>query len=180
MIAAAPLYHPAMRTRLVFPLLLIVILSACGGTTATNANPPTTGNQTSTSQPTKAPAGKVDCAKIKTAAVELLGVQFMAQLNDKDTVEAVRAKQMGNFDPDTFLAAMHELHALDSYASPVLGDPKPAIDFYEKAATAAKTLFATDPITQAAIDTYNLNVGTAAAFLGHQTAIAGAMSEAGC
>lgn len=157
----------------------MAILTACGGSTATNANPPTTGAQTSTSQPTNAPGVKVDCAKIKAAAVELVTVQFMAQLKDKDTVESVRAKQMGNFDPDTFLAAMHELHALDSYAS-ALGDPKPAIDFYEKAGAAAKTLFATDPITQAAIDTYNTNVGTIPAFLGHQTAIAGAMSTAGC
>ena len=45
---------------------------------------------------------------------------------------------------------------------------------------AAQTLFATDPITQAAIDTYNQNVGTVAEFLGHQVAISGAIGAAGC
>ena len=74
---------------------------------------------------------------------------------------------------------MHTLHALDSHPA-VLGDPKAAIDFYEKAANAAKVLFATDPMTQAAIDTYNQNVGTLTEFLGHQGAISAAMGEAGC
>lgn len=106
-------------------------------------------------------------------------MQFLAQLTTPDTVEAMKTHQIGNLDLDKFLAAMHELHALDSHPG-VLGDPKPAIDFYEKAANAAKVLFATDPITQAAIDTYNQNVGTLTEFLGHQSAIAAAMGEAGC
>jgi hypothetical protein len=80
---------------------------------------------------------------------------------------------------DTFLAGMHDLHALDSYSSP-LGDPKAAIDFYEEAGKAAQVLFATDPITQAAIDTYNLKVGSVADFLSHQVAISGAIGAAGC
>ena len=74
---------------------------------------------------------------------------------------------------------MQTLHALDGYTS-VLGDPKAAIDYYIKVAQAAKVLFATDPMTQAAIDTYNQNIGTVSDFLGRQTAIAGAMSQAGC
>jgi hypothetical protein len=41
-------------------------------------------------------------------------------------------------------------------------------------------LFATEPMTQAAIDTYTPNVGTVSDFLGHQVAIAGAMDAAGC
>ncbi|HEX7473862.1 MAG TPA: hypothetical protein VF323_12325 [Candidatus Limnocylindrales bacterium] len=172
-----------MRTRLVIPALLVAVLAACGGSggTASSANPPAASSQTSTGQPTTAPAGngKVDCATIKTAAQELLSVQFLAQLKDADTIAQVKAKQIGDLDLDKFLAAMHDLHALDSYTS-VLGDPKPAIDFYEKAGTAAKVLFATDPMTQAAIDTYNLNVGTVAAFIGHQAAISGAMGTAGC
>jgi hypothetical protein len=52
---------------------------------------------------------------------------------------------------------------------------------YEQAANAAKVLFATEPITQAAIDAYNQdNVGTVGDFLSHQIAISGAMDEAGC
>jgi hypothetical protein len=167
--------------KLIGPALLVAVLTACGGassTPATNANP-TSAATNSAATPAPAGNGKVDCAKVKIAAQELLSVQFLAQLKTADTIASVKAKQIGNLDLDKFLAAMHELHALDGYSS-VLGDPKPAIDFYETAGKAAQTLFATTPMTQAAIDTYNLNVGTITAFLGHQTAIAGAMDSAGC
>ena len=173
-----------MRMKSVVPAaLLVAVLAACGGSaTAPPANP-TAVSQPSTGQTSRATApagnGKVDCATIKTAAAQLLMVQFLAQLKTPDTIASVKAKQIGNLDLDTFLAAMHDLHALDSYSSP-LGDPKAAIDFYEKAGTAAKALFATEPMTQAAIDTYNQNVGSLTAFLGHQIAISGAMDAAGC
>jgi hypothetical protein len=170
-----------MRTRLAATCLLFVVLAACSGGSASTPNPPAATNAAATGQPTKAPAGngQVDCAKLKTAAVQLLAVQFLAQLKTADTIEQVKNKQIGNLDLDAFLAAMHDLHALDSYSS-VLGDPKAAIEFYEKAGTAAKVLFATDPMTQGAIDTYNENVGTVPAFLGHQGAISAAMGSAGC
>ncbi len=160
--------------------LFVVLLAACGGTsTASNPNPPAA-SQAATGQATDPPAGgKVDCAALKTAAQELLGVQLLAQLKTPATIDSIKSKSIGNLDPDKFLAAMQTLHALDSYKSP-LGDPKPAIDAYEKAATAAKVLFATDPMTQAAIDTYNENVGTVSEFLGHQIAISGALDAAGC
>lgn len=161
-------------------VLIVVLLAACGGSsTASNPNPPAA-SQAATSQATNPPAGgKVDCAAIKAAAVELLAVQFLAQLRTPDTIASIKNKQIGNLDLDRFLTAMSTLHALDPYKS-ALGDPKPAIEAYEKAATAAKVLFATDPMTQTAIDTYNQNVGTVPAFLGHQIAIAGAMDAAGC
>ena len=170
-----------MQPKLVIPAaLFVVLLAACGGTsTASNPNPPLT-SQAATGQASVPPAGgKVDCAALKTAAVELLGVQLLAQLKTPDAIASIKSKQIGNLDVDKFLAAMATLHALDSYKGP-LGDPKPAIEAYEKAANAAKVLFATDPMTQAAIDTYNQNVGTVSAFLGHQVAIAGAMDTAGC
>jgi hypothetical protein len=116
---------------------------------------------------------------MKTAAQQLLGVQLLAQLKTPDTIESIKTKAFGNLDLDTFIAALGVLHALDGYPS-VLGDPKAAIDFYIKAAEAAKVLFATEPMTQAAIDTYNQNVGTVGDFLAKQSAISGAMGEAGC
>ena len=162
------------------PPLLVVLLAACGGS-ATGA--PASANPTAAAATSAASApagnGKVDCAKIKTASAQLLMIQFLAQLKTPDTIASIKAKQIGNLDLDVFLAAMHDLHALDSYSS-VLGDPKAAIDFYETAGKAAKTLFAADPLTQADIDTYNQNVGTVTAFLGHQLAISGAMDAAGC
>lgn len=175
-----------MRIRLVIPVLLVTLLAACGGG-GTGGAPTATSSaaagQASSGQPadTAAPAGNgnVDCAKITTAAQQLLMIQFLAQLKTPETIESIKTKQIGNLDLDAFLAGMHELHALDSYASP-LGDPKAAIDFYEEAGKAAQVLFATDPMTQAAIDTYNQHVGTVAEFLNHQIAISGAMGAAGC
>lgn len=165
-----------MRTKLVFPILLIALLAACGG-----ASPGATSKPGATSGPasTSKPAGQVDCDAIKTAGQQLIAIQFLAQLKTADTIESIKNKQIGNLDLDAFLAGMQTLHALDPYPS-VLGDPKAAIDFYMKAAKAAQVLFATDPMTQAAIDTYNQNVGTVGDFLSHQAAIAGAMDEAGC
>ena len=122
----------------------------------------------------------MDCAKVKAATTKLIvAVQLLAQLRDPAGVEAVKAGTVGNLDLDEFLAALKDLHALDGQTS-VLGDPKTAIEAYEKAGEAAKTLFATTPVTQDAIDTYNTNVGTVSSFLGHQAAIAGAMDAAGC
>jgi hypothetical protein len=74
---------------------------------------------------------------------------------------------------------MHVLHVLDGTSTP-LGDPKPAIDAYEQAAQAAQVLFATDPVTQSAIDAYLEHVGSVADFIGHQAAIAAAISDTGC
>ena len=175
-----------MRPRFVIPFLLIsLVAAACGsgGGAAPSVHTSAAVGQTSTDRPSgsTAPAGngKIDCTTITTAGQQLLMVQFLAQLRTPDSVEPIRSKQIGNLDLDAFLAAMHDLHALDAYSSP-LGDPKAAIDSYEAAGKAAQVLFATNPITQAAIDTYLQSVGTVADFLGHQVAIAGAMDAAGC
>jgi hypothetical protein len=164
-----------MKTRLATPILMIALLAACGGASPGGTSQPT-GGQASTAQP----PGQVDCAAIEEAGKQLVGIQLMAQLTNPDTVASIKDKQIGNLDLDAMLAALAVLHALDGYSSP-LGDPKAAIDYYEKAARAAKELFATEPITQAAIDAFNTeNVGTVGAFLGRQAAIAGAIGEAGC
>lgn len=77
------------------------------------------------------------------------------------------------------LAALATLHALDGFSSPP-GDPKAAIEVYEKAVGAAKVLIAKDQMTQADVDTYYETVGSIGEFLGKQTAISGPMDEAGC
>jgi hypothetical protein len=166
-----------MKTRLVASMLMLaVLLAGCGGA---GPGATTKAGATGGTAATAKPGAKVDCAAIKAAAPQLLAVQLLAQLNSADSIASIKSKSIGNLDPDAFIAGMQTLHALDAYPS-VLGDPKAAIDFYIKAAQAAKVLFATEPITQAAIDTYMQNVGSVSDFLGHQVAIAGAMDEAGC
>ena len=171
-----------MRSHLMLPVLLSALLvAACGGATSPPAaTTPAGGAATRQPAASSAPAGgTVDCTAIKSAAVQLISIQLLAQLTTPDNVASIKGKEMGNLDLDAFLAAMKTLHTLDGYASP-LGDPKAAIDAYEAAAKAAKVLFATDPVTQAAIDVYAKNVGPVSTFLGHQVAIAGAMDQAGC
>lgn len=174
-------YDAAMRNRLVLSAMLIATIAACAGGAATGTNGPAGGGQGAT---TPSPAGAssgtggtVDCARINSAAAQLLTVQLLAQLKDPDTVASIKSKQIGNLDPDAFLAAMRDLHALDGVSTP-FGDPKASIDTYEKAGNAAKVLFATEPMTQAAIDTYNQNVGSLTDFLGKQAAISAAIDAA--
>ena len=165
-----------MRSKLVLPILMVAVLAACGGSSpGATTKPGATAGPAATSKP----GGKVDCTAITTAAQQLIAVQFLAQLKTPDAIESIKSKAIGNLDLDAFIAGMQTLHALDAYPS-VLGDPKAAIDFYIKAAKAAKVLLATNPMTQAAIDAYNLNVGTIGDFIGHQGAISGAIGEAGC
>jgi hypothetical protein len=153
-------------------VLLALVVGACGG-----GGPAATGKSpTATQKPGNGTS--VDCAKLTTAASQLVGIQLLAQLTTPETIESI--KSFGNLDIDKLLAALAELHALDSVSTP-LGDAKASIDFYQKAAKAAKTLLAMEPVTQAAIDAYNKdNVGTVGDFLGKQIAISGAMGEAGC
>jgi hypothetical protein len=171
-----------MRARLLVTPLLLVLIAACGGGSSAGTGGSSTGRQGSTASPTAEATGgtgTVDCAKIKSAGAQLLAVQLLAQLKTPETIASIKSKEFGNLDLDAFLAAMHDLHALDGVSSP-LGDPKASIDFYEKAANAAKVLFATEPMTQAAIDTYNENVGSLVDFLGHQAPISAAMDAVGC
>lgn len=165
-----------MKSRLVTTILALTVLAACSG-----AGPGATTKPAATSgtAATAKPGGKVDCEAIKTAAQQLIAIQLLAQLKTPDTIESIKNKSIGNLDPDAFISAMGTLHALDGYSS-ALGDPKAAIDYYIKVAQAAKVLFATEPMTQAAIDTYNQNIGTVSDFLGRQVAISGAIAEAGC
>ncbi len=173
----------SIRRGLVVAVMLAAGLAACGG----GGSPaPAASSGVATAAPSGAPAsaapagnGKVDCAAVKGAAQQLLKVQFLAQLKTPDTIEQIKAKQIGNLDLDTFLASMDALHALDAYTSP-LGDVKAAIDAYEAAGKAAQVLFAVEPITQAAIDTYNQEVGPRAAFIRHAPTILAAMDAAGC
>jgi hypothetical protein len=167
------LYDPRMKIKVALPLVFAVVLAACGGAggpASTAKNPPAATQ--------KAGGGALDCAKLKTAAGYLIGIQLLAQLTTPENVASV--KSMNSLDIVGLINALGDLHALDGVSSP-FGDTKASIDAYEKAAKAAKALFEMNPVTQAAIDAYNKdNVGTVSDFLGKQVAISGAMGEAGC
>ena len=76
-----------MKTSLVAPILLIAILAGCGGATPGATTKP---GETGAANATAKPGGKVDCEAIKTAAVQLLAVQFLAQLKTPDTIESIK------------------------------------------------------------------------------------------
>lgn len=180
-----------MRTRRHATALLVglaLLLAACGGGSSDAGGSSDGGSGSDTTAPKDGGSdsgsdsgskGDVDCEEIKTASQQLLSVQLLAQLNSPDNVAAVKEGTVGTFDPDEFLAGMETLHQLDGYSGP-LGDPGPAIDAYEDAATQAKALLDADPPTQEAIDAYMESIGTTGEFLGHQVAISGALDEAGC
>jgi hypothetical protein len=168
-----------MKTQVASLLFSVAVVAACGGsapgqTSSSNgATPP----PAATSGPPG--GGSVDCAAMKAAAEQLVGIQLLAQMTTPETAASIKDGNIGNLDPDKMLVALARLHALDGYVSP-LGDPKASIEVYERAAEAAKILFAKDPMTQADVDTYYETVGSIGEFLGKQIAISGAMDEAGC
>ena len=164
-----------MKIKVALPFVLAVFVAACGGA----GGPASTAkSQPGATQAQGGGGGKVDCTKLKAAAAQLISIQLLAQLTTPDAVEQV--KSMNSLDINGLIDALGDLHALDSVSSP-FGDTRASIDAYEKAAKAAKALFAMNPVTQAAIDAYNKdNVGTVSEFLGKQIAISGAMGEAGC
>jgi len=175
----------AMRSRLLSLALVALVAAACGGSGASSTSTPaaaaasTAASQAAATNGTGG-TGKVDCASLKGPGADLIiGVQVLAQIRTPEALASVKDKSFGNFDPDTFIASMQKLHALDGVSSP-LGDAKSAIDAYITAAQAAKDLMAKSSATQADVDAYLKNVGSVADFLGKQVAISGAMSAAGC
>lgn len=181
-----------MRTRIFLPLVFAaVVLAGCGssGSTAKSSDANGAKGGVTTAVPGGAPSGsaasggthgKVDCAAVKSAAGRMIvDVQLLAQLDSPESATSIKNHEIGNLDPDRFLADMTTLHQLDGISTP-LGNPKDSIDFYETAAKAAKVLFASDPIDQAAVDTYVKQAGPTGSFLSHQTAISAAMESAHC
>jgi hypothetical protein len=167
-----------MHSKLALSILAVAVFAACGGAAPGATTKPNPGQSSGTTA-TNPPGAQVDCAAIKTAAQQLVGLQLMAQMTDVETAESIKDKNIGNLDPDAMLAALATLHALDSYVNP-LGDPKAAIELFERSAQAAKVLFAKDPMTQADVDAYYETVGSVGTFIGNQAAISGAVGEAGC
>lgn len=165
---------------LLIPLLAVALLvAACGG--ASSASTQNAASSAAASQAAgTAGTGKADCASLKKAAAQLVvGIQLLAQMRSPEAVAGVKDKVVGDFDPDAFIAALQQLHAIDNASSP-LGNPKTAIDNYIAAAQAAKILLAKDKVSQADVDAYLTKVGTISDFIGGQVPISAALSAAGC
>jgi len=164
-------------------------LSACsggsGGGASSGSASTTEARRASTTTTTEAetepaPGGPGGiCTKLGLAADQLANVPIFLHLDSPQNVVAVREQQLGAVDLDVFFRAMVTLHQLDGSPSP-LGDPRHGIDVYERAAVDAKGLFAAPVPDQAAINAYQDSLGDPATFLGHQTSIAAALTEAGC
>ena len=90
---------PAMHHTKLASIALALLVAACGG-----GGPGATSN--TNGQPTSKPAGggtAIDCDAMKAAAVELLGIQLLAQIKTPDTAASIKAKEIGNLDPDRML-----------------------------------------------------------------------------
>ena len=177
----------AMRSTLLTFALVAVLAAACGsagGSSTSNPSSAAASSAASQAAPSTAAgggSGKINCSSLKDATAQLLiGAQVLAQLRTPETIQALKDGTVGpDFDPDKFIAAMQQLHVLDSVSSP-LGDQKTAIDAYIAAAQGAKALLAKSSVTQADIDAYVKSIGSITDFLSKQAAISGALSTAGC
>ena len=178
---------------------LVLVLAACGGGSEASSSSgggtrpaaaPASGASSTTeaeseSEPESesgsgtASRGAIACDELDDAAEQLASVEYLLLLDTPDHARAIKTNLVGDLDLTEFLTAMRTLHQLDPYGGP-LGDPRTAIETYEAAALAARDLFAVEPITQAAINVYQDSLGDPAAFLSQQTAITGALAEAGC
>ena len=100
---------------------VVVLVAGCGGAGAhVQPEPAATGAGAKTAEPG---GSRRLCCHSQTPASRLLGIQLLAQLTTPETIASIRDQEIGNLDLDALLAALDELHALDSFASP-LGDPE--------------------------------------------------------
>lgn len=186
MLASSPV--PNRRSTGSLLVGLVLALSACGGGGGQSGDGASAGDGTSTTavREARTTTTTVDpgapggiCTRLDEAAEQLDQVPLFLQLTTPDNVNAIKAKLIGDLDLDEFFRAMVVLHQLDGSSSP-LGDPRDAINAYERAAVEAKPLFAAPSPSQASINAYQDVIGDPGTFLAHQTPIAAALTEAGC
>ena len=108
----------------------------------------------------------------------IVDVQLLAQVNNADSVAAIKNGTIGNYTPDSFGAILAKLQFLKSQPPSVLGDPGPALDYYAKANDAVKSMIDSGNVTQAQIDAYKAQIGDVSSVVGKQTAIVAALSQA--
>jgi len=184
LLASSPVPNPRSTGSLLVGLVLA--LSACGGGQSGDGASAGEGTSTTAVREARTTTTTIDpggpggiCTRLDEAAEQLDQVPLFLQLTTPDNVNAIKAKLIGDLDLDVFFRAMVVLHQLDGSTSP-MGDPRDAIDAYERAAVEAKPLFASENPSQASINAYQDEIGDPGTFLAHQTPIAAALTEAGC
>src|SRR5687767_12423374 len=165
-------------------LLCVSLLVACGSDADKSGSGGATSepgiSATETAPDGDESGGAVDCAEVRSALTTMgIPLQLMAQVRDPSSIQTLKEPPVGPIDMDAFLAAIADLRVLEAYPSP-LGYVKDSFDSYEQAGVALKGLLEEEAVTQADIDAYNAKIGPAGEFLAKQSAIAGAMGEAGC
>ncbi len=128
--------------------------------------------------------GKVDCAKVKAAMPDfIVAVQHLAALKSADDYALIQNGTI-QFDPDTFATAVDNMRSLEGVDLAPLQSPgavKKALDNYAKADALAKTALASsDPWSTPEAQQLATQLADTASFLGGQTALGEAASEAHC
>lgn len=174
--------------KVILAVVSVLAVAACGASSSSGSSTGTSGSSTSSPKQSSSGGGgsKVDCARAKADLVVMSypGIQIFVAIRDQSTIDDIRNKQgiAGNsFDLNAIIAAVADLHMLDHYSSPGLGDPKAALDDIAAAAASVKAMVdgpATVP--QATIDSFRARFTVDKLIVKDQLAISGAYQAAGC
>lgn len=111
------------------------------------------------------------------------GIQVVAQVNGQQSIDDIRNKTgpASSFDINAFLGAVVNLHVLDHYSSPGLGDPKAALDDIYAAGLAVKAMVdGPQTVARASFDSFKSKYPSSRLIIQDQSAVAGAIQAAGC
>ena len=178
--------------KVILAVVSVLAVAACGASSSSSSTGTSGSSTTGTgaSSPGQSSTGgggsKVDCAKAKAdfAVIAYPGIQVFVGVRDQSSIDDIRNKQGaagGSFDLNAIIAAVADLHMLDHYSSPGLGDPKAALDDIAAAAASVKAMVdgpATVP--QATIDSFRARYTVDKLIVKDQLAISGAYQAAGC
>jgi hypothetical protein len=162
------------------PTAALAVTLACalaGCSSSATTSDPSTSPTTTVAAPAPAPgSGSFECGALdgSAGATFSLGIQFLAQLRNQDTVDLVK-DGTANYDPDALAAV---LDSLDGLPKGPLGDPAADLDFYRQANDKAKEILAVDgPVPASMFDDLVALEGDIGSFIGRQASITASYSE---
>ncbi len=133
--------------------------SSPGGSTGTSATPADSGTST------PSPDGGAGCGPLpkQDLATVIVGMQLLAQVRDKDTLDSITGGTLGKYSPE-------ELGAVLAKMSFLTGDAADGLAQIVAANEAVKILAAGSP-SQADLDAYQQQIGGVAGILKSQLAV---------